>query len=475
MQQLPVRNPRNGQIDFHIDSYTDAEISKLTTQQREAQKLWESNGLAYRIECLQNWAKEIENIKQELAEALTIDTGRRAISHYIVDSTINNIKRWCEQAPRIIGEKKNTQSQLSETVSYHHHLVPYAVVGIISPWNFPLTLSLIDAIPALLTGSSIILKPSEVTPRFAAPLLKSIKKTEGLSSVFNIVTGAGETGAALIDHVDCVCFTGSVATGRKVGVKAAENFIPAFLELGGKDPAIVMPSADLDNATTAIVRSAIGMTGQACQSLERIYVHESIKDDFLELLISKAKAVPLNSPDINSGQIGPLIFEKQGAIIAQQLSDAVSHGAIIHCGGIIENYGGGTWIHPTVVSNVNHSMQLLREETFGPVVPVISFSSTEEAIALANDSIFGLSGAVFSGDEDEAIAIAEQIQVGGVSVNDASLTAMVQDAEKNSFKNSGIGGSRMGESGMTRFLRKRAILKQSADPLPLAIFSEGQK
>ena len=212
----------------------------------------------------------------------------------------------------------------------------------------------------------------------------------------------------------------------------------------------------------AIARSAFGATGQACQSLERAYVAREVYDEFLAALVECARSIRLNDADLDAGEIGPLIFAGQAATIRGHLDDALARGAQVHCGGKIENRGGGDWCRPTVVSEVSKDMLIMREETFGPVITVSPFDSVSEAIALANESDYGLSAAVFAGSRAEAEAIAARLEVGGISINDASLTAAVNDVEKNSFRFSGLGGSRMGPSGMSRFLRKRALLHQTA-------------
>jgi len=357
-------------------------------------------------------------------------------------------------------------------VRYVLQRVPYALVGAVSPWNFPLTLALIDAIPALLAGCAVLLKPSEVTPRFVEPLRDSLRDVPELETVLGIVMGGPETGIALIDNVDAVCFTGSVATGRRVGERAAYRLIPAFLELGGKDPAIVTADADLESATDAILRSAAGATGQACQSIERIYVDASIHDRFVALLVEKARAVRLNYPDIHSGHIGPLIYAGQAAMLRGQLEDARRRGARIHCGGEIEELGGGLWCRPTVMTGVSHEMLVMREESFGPLLPVMPFTDTDEAVRLANDSVFGLSAAVFSRDESAAMGIAARLNAGAVNINDGSLTSLVYDVEKQSFGVSGVGLSRMGPTGLLRFFRTRAVLIQEAAPTSLLSMDE---
>ena len=336
--------------------------------------------------------------------------------------------------------------------------MPYPLVGVISPWNFPLLLSTIDTIPALLAGCAVVVKPSEIAPRFLEPLRQTIATVPSLQAVLSTIAGAGETGAALIEQVDLICFTGSVATGRTVATAAAQRFIPAFLELGGNDPAIVLESADLALATSAILWGSVVNTGQSCLSIERIYVADSIMEKFVDQLVTKANALQLAYPTVEDGQLGPIIAERQATIIADQLQDAIAKGAIVRCGGKIETLEGGLWCRPTVLTNVNHSMKVMMEETFAPIMPVMSFSSVDEAIALANDTFYGLSAAVFAGSETEAIAIANQINAGAISINDAALTAIMHEGEKNAFKWSGMGGSRMGAAALKRFMRKKALL-----------------
>lgn len=470
MNTLPVTNPRTGEIDYRVPNHDSDFVAACATRLRAAQPDWESLGVERRCDVLLQWKAAIADHAAAITDALCADTGRYLMAQIETRSVQDWIGYWSGRAPALIGSRREGVSAMAPGVSWQHRLKPYPLVGVISPWNVPLILGLIDLVPALLAGCAVMLKPSEVTPRFAAPLRRSIADVPELAPVLEIVTGGPGTGQALIDAADAVCFTGSVPTGRKVAARAAANFIPAFLELGGKDPAIVLPSADLDKASDAILRSAAGMTGQACQSLERIYVHGSVFDDFVERLVRKAKAIEPNWPDLHRGHLGPFIFPAQAAKVQTQLDQALAEGATLHCGGMEQH--GGWWCRPVVLTGVNHDMQIMREETFGPVLPVMPFHTIDEALAMANDSEFGLSGAVFGGDTDEAIRVAEQVVGGAISVNDASLTAMVHDVEKNSFCASGLGGSRMGDAGLTRFLRKRAILVQSASPVPLGAMDE---
>ncbi|MUG99478.1 aldehyde dehydrogenase family protein [Scytonema sp. UIC 10036] len=462
---IDVRNPRTGKFDYVIIPPPAKLLAQQCSRLRRSQKSWQQLSIEGRVEALQQWKQVILSGREKLTEALVNDTGRLSISVMEIDSFLSSIDRWCKLAPELLQESpKNTAIPFIEL---QQTAVPYPLVGVISPWNFPLLLSTIDTIPALLAGCAVIVKPSEIAPRFVAPLLAALNNVPKLRDVLTFVEGAAETGAALIENVDLICFTGGVETGRKVAEAAAKHFIPAFLELGGKDPAIVLESADLDLATSAILWGSVVNTGQSCQSIERIYVAESIMEPFVKQLVDKAQRLELAYPTPDSGEIGPIIAERQAAIVSDHLLDAAELGAVVHCGGEIETHGGGWWCRPTVLTQVNHAMKVMTEETFGPIMPVMSFSTVEEAITLANDSVYGLSAAVFAGADTEALEVARQIDAGGISINDAALTALVHEGEKNSFKFSGLGGSRMGKTALTRFIRKKAFLvKTNSAPDP---------
>lgn len=467
---IVVTNPRTGKVDFHMTLASAAEVKTECQTLRTHQTQWCQQPLSHRADILLKFAAKIAEHRDDMIAVLTKDTGRYGLSIMETDGVAASVKRWIKTAECLHVPSEGRSTSLP-FITYAVENRPYPLVGVISPWNFPLTLALIDAIPALLAGCAVIIKPSEVTPRFAEPLRRIISEVPELDAVLTLIDGAGDTGAAIVDNVDLVCFTGSVATGRKVGEQAARNFIPAFLELGGKDPAIVLESADIDRATTAILRGAIINTGQGCQSIERIYVYENLFDGFLNLLVTKARAVTLNTPDIHTGHLGPLIFAHQAKIIQSQIDDAVAKGAVVHTGGKILDKGG-LWYPPTVLSNVTHDMKVMREETFGPVLPVMAFKDTDEAVHLANDSMFGLSASVFAATADEAISLGRRIEAGGISINDAALTALMYEAEKNSFKFSGLGASRMGAPGLMRFFRRQSFMTNTADVFTIDQFDE---
>ena len=259
------------------------------------------------------------------------------------------------------------------TVRIESQVVAFPLVGVISPWNAPLMLALLDAVPALFAGCAVLLKPSEVTPRVIETLFETVREVPELAAVFDYVTGPGEVGQAVIAEADTICFTGSVPTGRKVAVACAERLIPCNLELGGKDPCIVTETADLDRAATSVLRGAVYATGQVCYSVERVYVHESVHDAFVAKLVEQAKAVRLNADNPRAGHIGPFTFAPQADIVMRHIADAKAKGAKVLTGGEVEDIGGGLYMRPTVLTGVTHDMLIMQDETFGPCIPVMAY------------------------------------------------------------------------------------------------------
>jgi acyl-CoA reductase-like NAD-dependent aldehyde dehydrogenase len=349
-------------------------------------------------------------------------------------------------------------------VKFDSVLKPFPLVGVISPWNAPTMLSMLHVIPPLFAGCAVLLKPSEVTPRFTGPLMETVREVPELAAVFDIVLGDGETGQAVVENADLISFTGSVPNGRKVAEACARRFIPCELELGGKDPLVVTDTADLDKAAIAAVRGGCTSTGQVCFSIERIYVQERAHDAFVDKLVAKAGQVELNYPDPFKGQLSPFIFARQAEIVADHLKDAVDKGARIRTGGEVLNLGGGLYMKATVVTDVTHDMKLMREETFGPVLPVMRYASEADAVRLANDTVFGLSAAVMAGTEEEARRIGEQIDAGNVSLQDCFLTFAAGAAEADSFRSSGLG---MKRPGIQRYFKRQALLTNTLDPADL--------
>ncbi len=467
---MEVAPPRRDAAAYRYEPHTPDEVANVAAELCTAAAAWWAAGVEHRLGVLAAWQAALADARGAILDALVADTGRALLAASELDAALRRIDHWVAKAPALLNERSSGASTMAPTVEYRHRVSPLGLVGVIGPWNFPLLLPLIDAVPALAAGCPVLVKPSEFTPRFVEPLAQALSGVPELSKVLALVRGGRETGEAVVDNVDAICFTGSVPTGRRVGARAGGRLIPAFLELGGKDPLIVLADADLGTAVAVALRGSVIAAGQACQSIERVYVHESLFEEFVARLVQAADRVEPNLERVDAGHIGPFIGPRQGEVVAAQLEDARARGAVQHCGGLVRR-GGAVWCRPVVLTGVDHSMRLYRDETFGPVMPVMPFADDAEAVRLANSSTFGLSAAVL-GELGHALAVAGQLNVGAVSVNDAGLTSSVGDVEKDSRGVSGVGPSRMGDSGLKRFLRRQALLVQTATPLPIDAFKE---
>ena len=457
---IPVRNPRTGAIDFMLQAAGPAQVAAEATRLRAAQPAWRAMGVAQRAVALLEFRDALGRHEAAMMAALHADTGRAIETQSELRGVRDTLTRWCKQAPELLAQGSAPRDIAIPGFTTQRLWVPYALVGVISPWNFPFLLSFIDAIPALLAGCSTLIKPSEITPRFVGPLRAALAEVPAVAAVIGIVDGDGSTGAALIEVVDQVCFTGSVPTGRKVAEAAARRFIPAQLELGGKDPAIVTADTDLVRAAAAIAWGGLANAGQSCLSIERVYVERTAYEPFLAALAAQVAVLRLNLTDIASGEIGPVISAKQVEVVRRHLDDAHARGARFVTGGhLIEQ--GGVWCEPTVIADATPEMLVIAEESFAPLLAVAPFDTDAEAVALANTTPYGLSAAVFCNDAVRCEALASQLDAGAVSLNDAALTALIHDGEKQAFKFSGLGGSRMGTASIFRFLRAQAHLRNT--------------
>ncbi|WP_436775840.1 aldehyde dehydrogenase family protein [Yinghuangia sp. YIM S09857] len=454
---VPVPDPRTGRPSHVLSAPTAAGLDAVCADLRNAQRAWELAGAGHRATVLTDFADALDRHGDAVVAALLADTGRLLESRLELDITVAALRRWAAQAPTLLAVGAERASEIP-WIGIRPAYRPYELVGVISPWNFPLLLGLIDTIPAVAAGSAVVLKPSEVTPRFVAPLLAALADVPELAAVLAVVEGGAGTGAAVVDRVDLVAFTGSVPTGRAVARAAAERLIPVCLELGGKDPAIVGRDADLDHASSAILWGGTANAGQSCLSIERVYVHTDRHREFVDLLADKASRVGLAHPHPEHGGLGPIIDPAQVRVMEAHLTDAYRQGATAVTGGTLERIDGGTYLRPTVLTGVHHGMRVMTEETFGPILPVMPFATVDEAVALADDSPYGLSAAVFDATPEAAAAIGARLSAGAVSLNDAALTAVMHEGEKNAFKQSGIGGSRMGPASIERFVRRQSLL-----------------
>ncbi len=459
-------NPRTGEADYE---FAVEDVAPVAARLRDVQPAWEALGPEGRADVFLRLAERIETDGDAVVAALAIDTGRRAVARIELDGLTRSLRKWAARGPELFAALPSAaMPSATPGIEIAPRFSAFPLFGAIAPWNFPVVLSHIDAVPALMAGCAALVKPSEVTPRFVVPLRAILADFPELP--FAYVLGGADTGRALIEAVDYVCFTGSTATGRKVAEAAARALIPANLELGGKDPMIVTASADPVAAARVALRASVVATGQACQSIERVYVARAIADPFLAELVRAAEAVTLATGE--EGHLGPFIFPAQADTVAAQIAGAVAGGARVLTGGEIERIGGGTYLRPTVLTDVTPDMAVMREETFGPVIPVTVFDDIADGIAAANAGDYGLGAAVYAGSLEEAAIVGAQLDAGAISLQDGALTSMVGDATNHSRKGSGLGPSRMGDEGMLRFLRRQALIRQTGTPLPLDAFAE---
>ena len=468
---MKASNPRTGEADYDFAESSAQEVANEAHRLRAMQPAWEARDPEGRGIILRAFADALESNYAAIVAALAIDTGRVAIARVELDTVVRRLRGWSARAPELFATLAHGATpSATPGITIEPRWSAYPLFGAIAPWNFPLRLGHIDAIPALAAGCAALVKPSEVTPRFVAPLRAALAEVPELPLAY--VLGGAATGEALIANSDYICFTGSTTTGRKVAVAAAERLIPVNLELGGKDPLIVVASADPVRAAQIALRASVVATGQACQSIERVYVANAIAEPFLAELVRAANAVEPTWPDVHKGHLGPFIFPAQADKVSAQIADARERGAQLLTGGQIETLGGGKYLRPTVLTGVTPDMAVMREETFGPVIPVTVFDTIDEAVALANSGEFGLSAAVIAGTIEEAAEIGARLDVGAVSLQDGALTSMVGDATNHSRKSSGLGPSRMGDEGMLRFLRRQALIRQTGAPATMAAFAE---
>ena len=353
---------------------------------------------------------------------------------------------------------------LNKRVTVHYQ--PRGVVGFITPWNFPLILTIGEAIPALLAGNAVIIKPSEWTPLIArrgAELMRESLTAQGFpADLIQVVNGYGETGAALVDEVDMISFTGSTATGRRVAMRAAERLIPCSLELGGKDPMIVLRDADLERAANAAVWGAFTNSGQVCISVERVYVEEPVAERFTDLVVARTRALRqgFDVGQTNSGQrvdVGSMTWPRQLETVTAHVEDAREKGAKVLTGGRLNPSLTGHYYEPTVLAGVDHSMRVMTEETFGPVLPIMRVRDQAEALRLANDSRYGLNASVWTGDRAHGEELAAAVEAGITCVNDVIVGFAITDAPSGGLKESGL-GKRHGAEGIRRFCNQQVTI-----------------
>ncbi len=457
---IPVENPATGEIIATVPDMDAQAVAEMAARARAVQPEWEAYGFAGRARVLLRAQKWVMDNADRIIETIVSETGKTYEDAQLAEISYagNAFGFWAKEGPNYLADEAVKSSQvLVKGKKLILRYRPLGLIGVIGPWNYPLTNSFGDCLPALMAGNSVILKPSEVTPLTSLLLAEGLRECGLPENVLQIATGRGATGAALIEQVDMIMFTGSTRTGKKVAQTAAERLIPASLELGGKDPMIVLSDADLERAANFATYYSMQNAGQTCISIERVYVEEPVYDEFVAKVAEKVGALRVGRPDgFGSVDVGAITFPPQLDTIKDHVADAVQKGARVLAGGN-QVAGAGRFYEPTVLVDVDHTMKCMTEETFGPTLPIMKVRDADEAVRLANDSPYGLGASVFSRDTARGEAIARRLDTGAANVNDAMINYTVLELPMGGAKASGL-GSRHGAGGIRKYCSQQAIV-----------------
>ena len=459
---IAVEAPATGATLAEVPDLDRSAVEAIVAAARDAQPEWWGAGFAERARVLMAARAWLVANGNRVVETICGETGKTADETLFAELGygVSALEFWAKRAPEMLADEivetaaPSVRGGRRLKVRYE----PAGVVAVIGPWNFPLINSFGDCIPALAAGNAVVLKPSEVTPLTSLLMAEMLRECGMPEDVFQVATGKGSvTGPALIDEVDYVMFTGSTETGKKVMARAAETLTPVGLELGGKDPMIVLSDADVERAANAAVFYGFQNGGQTCISVERVYVEEPVYDEFVSKVTEKARALRQGPPSgPASVDVGAIIFEPQMATIEDHVKDAIDKGARVLSGGHAKT-DRGRYFEPTVLVDVDHTMKCMTEETFGPTLPIMKVRDAEEAVRLANDSPFGLAGSVFTKDVEKGERIARQVESGAVCVNDAMLNYAALEIPMGGWKTSGL-GARHGAGGIRKYCAQQTLL-----------------
>jgi succinate-semialdehyde dehydrogenase / glutarate-semialdehyde dehydrogenase len=454
---IDVLNPISMKSIGTIPVNTAEEVQKAVERARVAQIAWDALGVKGRNKLLSAWRELMWEKRQEIIEVIRNESGKVEGGAFTEVLVVDNICQYYYANAEKILKPQSRQPLFPVAQRAKVHYKPYGVVGIVSPWNYPFILPFVDSLPALYAGNAVIIKPSEVTPYSVEIGVRFMHEVGIPKDVIQFVHGDGSTGKALIDHVDYVAFTGSTATGRKVAMQAASRLIPYSLELGGKDASIVMSDVDLDMAATGVIKGAFENAGQACVSIERVYVDEKIYEPFLAKVLDYAKTINVGGGAGMDVHMGTMINEPELKRTEEHIQDAVAKGAKVVFGGKRRPDLGPRFHEPTILVDVDHTMEVMREETFGPLLPIMKVKNMDEAVRLSNDSRYGLSASIFSRNLREAEELAEKINSGDVSINRAQIAMGTPGATMGGTGESGL-GRRNGPEGLLKYTKQQSII-----------------
>jgi acyl-CoA reductase-like NAD-dependent aldehyde dehydrogenase len=464
--RLSSYNPATGDLVGTVAIFSAEEVDAAVARARTAAQSWAALSFAARTEELTAFRRALARHVDDLADLLHRENGKPELEAYTeVMMALGHVSHATARAEGAMAPRKVSAGMLANfraTISYH----PLGVVGVIGPWNYPLFTPMGSIAYALAAGNAVVWKPSELTPLVALEVEKIAKKAFALPDLLQVVTGAGATGAALAKSgVDKIAFTGSAATGKRVMAAASERLTPVLLELGGKDPMIVADDADLEKAAEACVYGGLTNAGQACISIERVYVAEGVYDKFVDEVVKQVRDLKVGGDD---GHLGAMTSDAQVKIVRDHLQDAIAKGAKVLTGG--PDAISGNFIQPTVLTGVDHSMKVMTEETFGPVIPIAKVASLDEAVKLANDSKYGLGSAVFGGKTVRGLA--DKLRAGMTAVNSVMAFAGIPTLPFGGIGDSGFGRIH-GDEGIREFTRVKSTAEQMVSiPLNMMTFRQ---
>jgi acyl-CoA reductase-like NAD-dependent aldehyde dehydrogenase len=458
--RIRVENPATGELVAEVPRVGADAVPGLVARARAAQPAWEALGFEGRAKILRRAQKWTVDNADRIARTIVSETGKAYDDALLaeVGYVASAFGFWAKHAPRFLADEKvRTSSPFLVGRRLVVRYRPLGVVGVIGPWNYPLTNSFGDCIPALAAGNAAVLKPSQATPLTSLLMADALRECGLPDDVYLVAAGDGAAGQALIDEVDMIMFTGSTETGKRVLERAAKTLTPVSLELGGKDPMIVLADADVERAANTAVYASMQNGGQTCVSIERVYVEAPIYDDFVDRVTRKVSALRQGAPDgPGSVDVGAMTFAPQMDVVSRHVEEARQAGARVLTGGrSIKN--GGRFYAPTVLADVDHSMSCMTEETFGPTVAIMRVSDADEAVRLANDSPYGLAASVFGKDVARAEQVARRVEAGAACVNDAQLNYFALELPMGGWKESGM-GSRHGAPGIRKYCRQQSLL-----------------